>query len=164
MSALRDPTVFSNTWECGKTLKPRDYNDEEFHGEVMTCGVKKEKAEMSRTVAGRNNEFVHFEKREGWDCDRLMNMHRKRQMEGMSMGGMDMGDDHLSMMGGPKTFPDTNVIKVTGDHAYARVSAGIYNEMFFTQASKSGLMTLGAQHNVSRGFSNGTQHFWANFG
>lgn len=111
---------------------------------------------MSRTVAGRNNEFFHFEKREGWDCDRLMNMHRKRQMEGMSMGG---DDDHMSQMGGPKSFPSTNVIKVTGDHAYARVSAGIYNEMFFTQASKSGLMTLGAQHNVSRRFGVVTQHF-----
>jgi hypothetical protein len=43
-----------------------------------------------------------------------------------------------------------NVITpVKGKQAYARVSAGMSNEMFYSQASKSGLMTLGAQHGVS---------------
>jgi hypothetical protein len=43
-----------------------------------------------------------------------------------------------------------NVIQpVKGKQAYARVSAGMSNEMFYTQAAKSGLMTLGAQHGVS---------------
>jgi hypothetical protein len=43
-----------------------------------------------------------------------------------------------------------NVIKPeAGKQAYARVSAAMSNEMFYNQASKSGLMTLGAQHGVS---------------
>jgi hypothetical protein len=58
------------------------------------------------------------------------------------------------MHGGmPEEVPQYNVIKPdAGKNAYARVSAGMYNELFYTQASKSGLMTVGAQHGVSQDF------------
>lgn len=146
MGAMREPTVFSNTWQCGKKLKARSVDDEEIEHEILSCGYKKEKEQISTTVPLRNNEFRYFEKRAGWDCDRLLDHHKKRQMMDMEGMGSSMG---VAAMDAPGEVPAYNKIKVTGDHAYARVSGGMYNEMFFTQASKSGLMTLGAQHNVS---------------
>lgn len=58
----------------------------------------------------------------------------------------EMGGMHGGM---PEEVPQYNIIKPDPKKpAYARVSAGMYNELFYTQADKSGLMTVGAQHGV----------------
>lgn len=58
---------------------------------------------------------------------------------------MEHGHEGMNM---PSQVKDYNTITPpkAGGHAYARISAGMYNELFFDQADKSGLMTLGAQH------------------
>lgn len=139
LGSLREPTVFSNTWNCGESLKPMTPAGKVVH-EVETCKVKKMgKRSLSNTIPQRNHDFKFFEKRDGFDCGRILDLHKKRQMDGMA----DMTD----MV--PTEVPPYNVINHGGKPAYARVSGGMYNELFFTQADKSGLMTAGAQHGVS---------------
>ena len=59
-------------------------------------------------------------------------------------------DGEMSMGGMTGEILQHNTIKpVPGKQAYARVSAAMYNELFYTQADKSELMTVGAQHGVS---------------
>jgi hypothetical protein len=135
MAAMREPTVFSNTWKCGDTLKPT------ISGKVVdrveSCRVTKNKRSLSRNIPHRNHEYKYFEKRDGFDCGRLLDVHKKRQHEGMA-----------GMGGAPAEVPAYNIIKHGGKPAYARVSGGMYNELFWTQADKSGLMNAGAQHGV----------------
>lgn len=140
MAAMREPTVFTNEWKCGNTLKPTTHQGKSIDFEnIQACRVAKNKRSV---IPGRAHEFHYFEKRDGWDCDRLMR-HKKRQHEGMGEGMSSMS----SKGGMPAGVATHNVIKpIPGVQAYARVSGGMYNEMFYTQAADSGLMTLGAQH------------------
>jgi hypothetical protein len=135
MAAFREPTVFATDWKCGNTLKPvtpagRTVDD------VQACKVNKLKRSPSMNVPHRDHDYRFFEKRDGFDCDRLLRL-RKRQEHGPNT------DTH----GVPLEIDQFNIIKPNpGQQAYARVTAGMFNELFFTQADKSGLMTLGAQH------------------
>jgi hypothetical protein len=134
MSAMREPTVFANDWKCGESLKPTTKQGRAVD-EVLACQVMKNKSKRSR-IPQRNSEYHYFEKREGYNCDQLMNL-KKRQMDGMGHGN-------------PSSVPTHNIITpIPGKQAYARVSGAMYNEMFYEQAADSGLMTLGAQHGVS---------------
>jgi hypothetical protein len=135
MSGMREPTVFTNEWKCGDTLKPTTKQGKVVD-EVVACPVAKNKRSV---IPGRSGDVHFFEKRDGYACNEMVNHLKKRQMEGME--GMGMGH--------PSSVPTHNVIKpIPGKQAYARVSGGMYNELFFTQAADSGLMTLGAQHGV----------------
>jgi hypothetical protein len=136
MSGMREPTVFSNEWKCGDTLKPTT-KEGRVVDEVVACPVAKNKRSV---IPGRSGDVHFFEKRDGIHCNEMVNHLKKRQMEGHE--GMGKGQ--------PSAVPTHNVIKpVPGKQAYARISGGMYNELFFTQAADSGLMTLGAQHGVS---------------
>jgi hypothetical protein len=137
MAALREPTVFSNEWKAGDVLKPTT-KDGRVVDEVQVCKVPKlNKRVFSTSHPARNHAFKFFEKRGNTTCEETLTLH-KRQHEGME--GMSMG--------APAEVKDYNIITPpkAGGHAYARISAGVYNELFFDQADKSGLMTLGAQH------------------
>jgi hypothetical protein len=132
MGSMREPTVFSNEWKCGEALKPTT-KEGKVVDEVLSCRAPKNKRSV---IPGREHDFNFFEKREGYDCNSIMSI-KKRQMEGMGHGY-------------PSSIPTHNVIQpIPGKQAYARVSGGMYNEMFYQQAADSGLMTLGAQHGVS---------------
>lgn len=173
MAALREPTVFSTQWKCGDSLKPTTVSGKVVE-EVQACKVKKVKRSLSGTIPQRNHDYEFFEKRDGFHCDRLLRLRKRHgpdgddddvpapapaaaspepapaaEPEGHSHGGME-GMEGMEGMGGhgaPESVPAFNTITPKpGQPAYARVSAGMYNEMFFTQADKSGLMTLGAQH------------------
>ena len=137
MAAIREPTVFATEWKCGDTLKPKNSQGKVVHN-VQACKVPKVKRSMSMNVPHRNHEYRFFEKRDGFDCNELTTL-KKRQH--------DMGSTEAH--GAPQEISQYNIIKPNpGQPAYARVSAGMYNELFFTQADKSGLMTVGAQHGV----------------
>jgi hypothetical protein len=133
--------VFTNSWKCGDVLKPTTKAGrvvDEFHA----CKLPNNKRQLSTAIPQRNAEYEYFEKRGNSTCDSIMKL-RKRQGMGPDEGshmGMGMGDE----------LPPHNIIKVEpGKQAYARVPAAMYNEQFYTQADKSGLMTIGAQHGVS---------------
>jgi hypothetical protein len=133
MAAFREPTVFSNEWKCGDTLKPKSTAGK-YVDEVQACNIHETKRYFGPGNSGRNQNYKFFEKRDGFDCGRLERLH-KRQMD---------GHGHM-----PAAVPEYNKITlVPGKQAYARIAGGVYNEMFFDQADKSGLMTAGAQHNV----------------
>ncbi|TLD35106.1 Mitochondrial intermediate peptidase [Venturia nashicola] len=137
LAALREPTVFANEWKCGDTLKPTTVSGKVVD-EVLACKVPKlNKRTWSEGIPQRNHEFQFFEKRGDATCEETLKLH-KRQTDGHSHEGMSM----------PSKVKDYNTITPpkAGGHAYARISAGMYNELFFDQADKSGLMTLGAQH------------------
>jgi Berberine and berberine like/FAD binding domain len=140
MAALREPTVFANEWKCGDVLKPTTTTGRVVE-EVQACKIPKlNKRSWSHSIPQRNHEYKFFEKRGDTTCEETLKLH-KRQMAGMEgMEGMSMG--------APSEVKDYNIITPpkAGGHAYARISAGMYNELFFDQADKSGLMTLGAQH------------------
>jgi hypothetical protein len=136
MAAMREPTVFSTTWKCGDTLKPATTSGK-IVDQVESCRIEKTKRNLSKYIPHRNHDYKFFEKRSGYDCGRLLNVHKKRQHEGMA-----------GMGNAPTEVPAYNVIKHDGKPAYARVSGGMYNELFWTQADKSGLMSAGAQHGV----------------
>jgi hypothetical protein len=130
MAAFREPTVFSNEWKCGDTLRPTSHAGK-YVDSVQACKIQETKRYSG---PGRNQNYKFFEKRDGFDCDRLERLH-KRQMD---------GHGHM-----PASVPEFNTITpVPGKQSYARIAGGVYNEMFFDQADKSGLMTAGAQHNV----------------
>jgi hypothetical protein len=142
LATMREPTVFSNEWTCGETLRPTNVHGKSVDFEdVQACQVKIQKR------SGEKEEYHYFEKRDGMSCDEMVTLH-KRQHD--TMGGM-AGMEGMSKPKPPTAVPAYNKIKLRHGqtHAYARIPAGIFNEMFFTQAHESGLMTLGAQHNVS---------------
>lgn len=116
----------------GKMLNPED---------IEVCKVPKKRNVFSAALPMRNHEVKFFEKRDGLNCDAHLKL-AKRQMSDDGMEGMQMG------LG----LPDANTIKLDegATHAYARIPAGVYNEQFYEQADKSGLMTVGAQHGVSK--------------
>jgi hypothetical protein len=135
MNAFREPTVFASDWKCGDTLKPVTPAGRTVDN-VQACKVDKRKRSLSMNIPHRNYDYRFFEKRDGFNCNRLLRL-RKRQEHGSNTDGH----------GAPNEIDQFNVIKLKpGQQAYARVSAGMYNELFFSQADKSGLMTLGAQH------------------
>jgi hypothetical protein len=135
MAAFREPTVFATNWTCGNTLKPVTPAGRTVH-DIQACKVDKQKRSPSMAIPHRNHEYRFFEKRNGFNCDRLLQLH-KRQEHGPNT------DTH----GAPLEIDQFNIIKPkAGEQAYARVTAGMFNELFFSQADKSGLMTLGAQH------------------
>jgi len=104
------------------------------------------KRSLSMNIPHRNHDYRFFEKRDGFDCNRLTRLH-KRQGSMAGMAGMAGMGGHGAA---PAEIGQYNVIKPKpGQPAYARVPASMYNELFFTQADKSGLMTVGAQHGVS---------------
>jgi hypothetical protein len=146
MNAFREPTVFATDWKCGNTLKPTTSG--RTVDEVQACRVDKQKRSPSMNVPHRNHDYRFFEKRDGFNCNRLLS---KRQDHASNTDGH----------GAPAEIDQFNVINPKGKQAYARVSAGMYNELFFSQADKSGLMTLGAQHggvSVTGGWMQGGGH------
>jgi hypothetical protein len=139
---MREPTVFSNEWKCGDTLKPTT-KEGRVVDEVMSCPVAK--LNKRSVIPGRNQEVHFFEKRDGYNCDTMIKLKKRQMSPDEGMAGMNMG-------GHPSSVPDHNIIKpIPGKQAYARVSGAMYNELFYNQAADSGLMTLGAQHGVSLG-------------
>lgn len=163
MASLREPTVFAQDWKCGDVLKPTTSTGSVVR-EVETCKVKKNKRSFARSIPGRDHEFRFFEKRAGFTCDHHLgsNFTKRHGPEGDApmaapatpppppaapMGGMEGMEGHG--MAPSAEVPQYNVIKADPEKpAYARISAGVYNELFFNQAHASGLMTAGAQHGV----------------
>jgi hypothetical protein len=143
LATLKEPIVFAKDWKCGDSLKPVT-----AHGKTITiehveaCKVPKTKREFSVAVPMRNHEYKFYDRRDNLGCEERRKL-RKRQgttdPDGMSDMGMGMGE-----------VPQYNTIKLEpgATHAYARISAAVYNEQFYEAADKSGLMTVGAQHGV----------------
>jgi hypothetical protein len=169
MASLREPTVFSQDWKCGDVLKPANAAGK-IVDEVTACKVEKVKRGISTSIPQRDYDFKFFEKRDGMSCDHHIALAKRDVQHGPEedmpviapasgaevpppaaapmggMAGMEGMEGHGSA---PKAgeVPAFNVIKAAKDRpAYARISAGVYNEMFFNQAHASGLMTAGAQH------------------
>jgi hypothetical protein len=171
MASLREPTVFAQDWKCGDVLKPTSSAGHTIR-DVTACKVRKEKRGFSTSIPQRDFDFRFFEKRDGFTCDHHIKLAKRHGPEGdmpaaapanapgaaadvpppppaSSMGGMAGMEGMEGHGSAPNAgeVPAFNVIKAAPDRpAYARVSAGIYNEMFFNQAHASGLMTAGAQH------------------
>lgn len=152
MAAMMEPTVFATEWKCGDTLKPTTKAGK-IVNEIQACKVKKQKRSISMQIPHRDHDFKFFEKRDGYNCGKLLKLHKRQGMAGMD-GHAPSGVDQFNVIA-PKP----------GQQAYARVSAGMYNELFYSQAAKrqvkdfegvvaftnlffSGLMTVGAQHGV----------------
>jgi hypothetical protein len=172
MAALREPTVFAQDWKCGDVLKPTT-SAGKVARDVVACKVMKEKRGFSTSIPQRDYEYRFFEKRDGLTCDHHIKLAKRHGPEedempmpkapaaspsvasevtdpppAKPMGGM-AGMEGMEGHGAPAAgeVPQYNVIKAATDKpAYARISAGVYNEMFFNQAHASGLMTAGAQH------------------
>ena len=139
MAALREPTVFTNNWKCGDELKPVSKTGKVLDfDQIQACKTAKpNKRKRSIAIPQRNDEWVYFEKRDGVSCDHALKLRKRQTME---HGHPDVASPEIGA---------SNVIKPEpGKQAYARVSGGMYNEMFFLQADKSGFMTPGAQHGV----------------
>jgi hypothetical protein len=142
LATLKEPTVFSKDWKCGDSLKPVTKSGKTIdQSEIQVCKIPKIKRSFSAALPQRNHEYRFFEKRDGLDCNSVLR-HHKRQ---------GMGPDD-NMPGMTMEIPQYNTIKLDAGqtHGYARIPAAIYNEQFYTQASASGLMTVGAQHGVCR--------------
>jgi hypothetical protein len=171
MAALMEPTVFTNEWKCGATPKAKTTTGRTVDN-VIACRVPSKKRNVGRSIPSRQWEWHYFEKRDGaeQDCNALMKRHFKRDISGGDdCAPIRMGDriaeptickrDVLEVVPAASsnfTLPALaeavrgyNIIKPeAGKQSYARISAGMNNELFFNQADKSGLMTLGAQHGV----------------
>jgi hypothetical protein len=150
MNSFREPTVFSTNWKCGTTLRPTTSSGRTVD-DVLACKVeKKHKRSPSAAIPDRDHDYKFFEKRDGFDCPRVLALHELQEQGGAA-------DSQA-----PKQVDHYNVIKPSpGQQAYARVSASMYNELFFSQAAKSGLMTLGAQHggvSITGGWMQGGGH------
>jgi hypothetical protein len=165
MASLREPTVFAQDWKCGDVLKPTNSAGLTVR-DVTACKVVKEKRGFSTSIPQRDYDYRFFEKRDGLTCDHHIKLAKRATEHGPEedmpaaaavpppppaspMGGMAGMEGMEGHGAAPKAgeVPAFNVIKAAPDRpAYARVSAGIYNEMFFNQAHASGLMTAGAQH------------------
>lgn len=141
---MKEPTVFAKNWKCGDSLKPASKSTPGKMlnaKDIEVCKVAKKRNVFSAAMPMRNHAFQYFEKRDDLNCDAHLKL-AKRQMSNDGMEGMQMG------LG----LPEYNTIKLDEGttHAYARIPAGVYNEQFYEQAAKSGLMTVGAQHGVSK--------------
>jgi hypothetical protein len=140
LATLKEPTVFAKEWKCGDSLRPVTATGKTIdHSQIQACKVPKVKRTFSAALPQRNHEYRFFHKREGLDCNSTVELH-KRQATGLDdMPGMNM------------EIPPYNTIKldIGQTHGFARISAAIYNEQFYTQAAASGLMTVGAQHGAS---------------
>jgi hypothetical protein len=68
-----EPTVFSNEWTCGKTLKPTTSSGRVVE-DVIACKVENEKhSNVGRSIPGRGYDWHFFEKRsENDDCETLV--------------------------------------------------------------------------------------------
>jgi hypothetical protein len=133
---MRAPTVFSNEWKCGDKLKATTRSGRVVD-DVQACKVDKVKRTLSRSVQ-RNHDFVYFEKRGNLTCDHMLKLRKRQEPHGPDAGHAPVPE-----------VPAFNTIKpIPGKQAYARITAGMYNELFYTQADASGLMTVGAQHGV----------------
>jgi hypothetical protein len=159
MASLMEPTVFSNEWTCGKSLKPTAKSGRVVE-DVIACKVPNEtKNFVGRSIPQRAWRWHYFEKRDGLECDALVKRHLKKRSEQDEPVKGYKFDPAKPWEWAVKTgfklppnaeyVPGFNKIKPTGEFAYARVPAGLHNEEFFSQADASGLMTLGAQHGVS---------------
>jgi hypothetical protein len=94
-----------------------------------TDGVPKDTASLAQPAKGNEAPDVSFDTSKPWEW------------------GIKTG---FSMPALAQVVDSFNKITVEkGKGAYARISAGMYNERLFNQAHENGLMTLGAQHGVS---------------
>jgi hypothetical protein len=67
-----EPTVFSNEWTCGATLKPTTSSGRTVE-DVIACKVPNEKRNVGRAIPGRGFDWHFFEKRsESDDCETLV--------------------------------------------------------------------------------------------
>jgi hypothetical protein len=156
LSGLMEPTVFSNEWKCGTSLKPQT-KSKRIVDSVLACQVPRQvQTEVGRSIPPRAWEWHYFENQEGLDCDALVQAHLEKRADPPTSGykfdpskpwewAVKTG---FKLPQNVEWVPSFNKIKPTGEFAYARVTAGLHNEEFFTQADASGLMTLGAQHGV----------------
>ncbi|KAF2670932.1 hypothetical protein BT63DRAFT_204108 [Microthyrium microscopicum] len=71
MAAFIEPTVFSNEWKCGDTLKPKVNGK---HVDTIACKVPSKRDNVGHGIAGRNWDYVHFVKRDGAEesCETLL--------------------------------------------------------------------------------------------
>jgi hypothetical protein len=153
MSGLREPTVFSKTWRCGTSLRPKSLSGRDVHN-VQACKV---------TDANGRPEFHYFEKRDGQSCATLVKRHLTRRSNKLSNRQATTGpvtyDQEKPWEWAVKTgyrppkeaeyVPSFNVIKPdAGKGGFVRITAGMNNEEVYHQASHSGLMSMGGQHPV----------------
>jgi hypothetical protein len=77
-----EPTVFSNEWTCGTTLKPTTSSGRTVE-DVIACKVPSEKRNVGRAIPGRGFDWHFFEKRsENDDCETLVAAKlKKRDLE-----------------------------------------------------------------------------------
>ena len=152
---MMEPTVFSNEWTCGKSLKPTTKSGNVVD-ETIACKIPNEtKNLVGRSIPQRAWRWQYFDKRDGVDCDSVVKAHLKKRNEQDEPYKLDTSKPWewavktgFQLPPNAEFVPGFNKIKPTGEVAYARVPAGLHNEEFFTQADASGLMTLGAQHGV----------------
>jgi hypothetical protein len=79
LGAFIEPTVFSNEWTCGKTLKPTTSSGRTVE-DVIACKVPSEKRNVGRAIPGRGFDWHFFEKRsENDDCETLVAAKLKKR-------------------------------------------------------------------------------------
>jgi hypothetical protein len=73
LGAFVEPTVFSNEWTCGTTLKPTTATGRTVE-DVVACRVPNEKRDnVGRAIPGRGFDWHFFEKRsESDNCETLV--------------------------------------------------------------------------------------------
>ena len=72
LGAFMEPTVFSNEWTCGATLKPTTATGRVVE-DIVSCKVRNDKRNVGRSIPGRQYDWHFFEKRSEQDsCDTLV--------------------------------------------------------------------------------------------
>jgi hypothetical protein len=158
-----EPTVFIDSWKCGDSLKPKTSTGRTVD-DVIACKVPNlTKNYVGRGIRQRQERWHYFEKRDGKSCEELVEEHLESDLKTLRKRADDPPykfditkpwewavKTSFKLPPTAEYVPGYNVIKPTaGKQHYARITGGMYNELFFTQADKSDLMTLGAQHGVS---------------
>jgi hypothetical protein len=87
LGAFMQPTVFSNEWTCGTTLKPTTATGRVVE-DLLACKVQNEKRNVGRSIPGRGFDWHFFEKRSEQDsCETLVaNKLKKRDYTGPDDG------------------------------------------------------------------------------
>src|ERR1700742_596915 len=81
LASMMEPTVFSNEWTCGKSLKPKNKVGRSLDS-VIACKVPNEtKNLVGRGIPQRAWRWHYFEKRDGLDCDTIVKEHLKKRSE-----------------------------------------------------------------------------------
>lgn len=79
MASFMEPTVFSNEWTCGKSLKPTSASGRVVE-DVIACKVPNEtKNLVGRSIPQRGWRWHYFEKRDGLNCENLVKRHLEKR-------------------------------------------------------------------------------------